>query len=125
MAKVLVVDDERAMREFLTVLLEKQGHHVIAAPDGEQALELVAQQPPDLVISDVRMPKMDGIGLLTGIRKKHPHLPVIMITAYASMDSTIQAMRLGADDYITKPFPNRRDQTGCGKGAGQGPNPVA
>jgi len=104
MATILVVDDERAMREFLTVLLEKQGHHVIAAPDGEQALEIVARQPPDLVISDVRMPKVDGIGLLTGIREKHPHLPVIMITAYASSDSTIQAMRLGADDYITKPF---------------------
>src|SRR5574337_1174614 len=104
METILVVDDEQAMREFLTVLLEKQGHRVIAAADGEQALELVAHQSPDLVISDVRMPKMDGIGLLTGIRKTDPRLPVIMMTAYASMDSTIQAMRLGADDYITKPF---------------------
>jgi len=104
MDTILVVDDEQAMREFLTVLLEKQGHRVIAAADGEQALDLVAHQSPDLVISDVRMPKMDGIGLLTGIRKTDPHLPVIMMTAYASMDSTIQAMRLGADDYITKPF---------------------
>jgi len=101
---ILVVDDEEAMREFLTVLLEKQGYRVIAAADGGQALELIAHQSPDLVISDVRMPKMDGIGLLTGIRKTDPHLPVIMMTAYASMDSTIQAMRLGADDYITKPF---------------------
>lgn len=104
MATILVVDDEQGMRELLTVLLEHQGHRVIAAPDGEQALKIVAHQLPDLVISDVRMPKMDGIGLLTGIRKKHPHLPVIMVTAYASMDSTIQVMRLGADDYITKPF---------------------
>ena len=104
MATILIVDDEQGMREFLTVLLEKQGHHVIATADGEQALELVAHQPPDLVISDVRMPKVDGIGLLTGIREKHPHLPIIMMTAYASSDSTIQAMRLGADDYITKPF---------------------
>ena len=104
MAKVLVVDDGQAMREFLTVLLEKQGHHVIAAADGEQALQIVAHQPPDLVISDLRMPKMDGIGLLAGIREKDPHLPVIMITAYASLDSTMEAMRLGADDYITKPF---------------------
>jgi two-component system response regulator PilR (NtrC family) len=101
---ILVVDDEEAMREFLTVLLEKQGYRVMAAADGEQALGLIAHQSPNLVISDVRMPKMDGIGLLTGIRKTDPHLPVIMMTAYASMDSTIQAMRLGADDYITKPF---------------------
>ena len=104
MGRVLVVDDEQAMREFLTVLLEKQGHGVIAACDGEQALKLVEKQPPDLVISDVRMPKVDGIGLLAGIRERHPDLPVILITAYASSDSTIQAMRLGADDYITKPF---------------------
>ncbi|MDD5558823.1 sigma-54 dependent transcriptional regulator [Candidatus Methylomirabilis sp.] len=104
MGTILVVDDEQGMREFLTALLEHQGHQIIAASDGEQALELVTHQPPDLVISDVRMPKVDGIGLLTGIREKYPHLPVIMITAYASMDSTIQAMRLGADDYITKPF---------------------
>jgi two-component system, NtrC family, response regulator PilR len=101
---ILVVDDEQGMRELLTVLLEHKGYRVIAASDGAQALELVAHQLPDLVISDVRMPRMDGIGLLTGIRKTYPHLPVIMVTAYASMESTIQAMRLGADDYITKPF---------------------
>ncbi len=104
MGKVLVVDDEQGMREFLTVLLEKQGHRVTAAADGEQALKLVAEQPPDLVISDLRMPNVDGIGLLAGIRKQHPELPVILVTAYASSDSAIQAMRLGADDYITKPF---------------------
>lgn len=104
MATVLVVDDEQSMREFLTVVLEKQGHRVIAASDGGYALQLIARQPPDLVITDLRMPKVDGIGLLTGIREEHPHLPVIMVTAYASSDSTIQAMRLGADDYITKPF---------------------
>ncbi len=104
MGTVLVVDDERAMREFLGVLLKKQGHSVIAASDGEQALQLVAQQVPDLIISDLRMPKVNGIGLLAGIREQHPHLPVVMITAYASLESTIEAMRLGADDYITKPF---------------------
>ena len=104
MGKVLVVDDEQGMREFLTMLLEKQGHRVITAAEGEQALQLVAEQTPDLVISDLRMPNVDGIGLLAGIRKQYPELPVILVTAYASSDSTIQAMRLGADDYITKPF---------------------
>ena len=104
MGTVLVVDDERAMREFLSVLLGKQGHRVIVASDGEQALRIVSGQPLDLVISDIRMPKVDGITLLAGIRERFAHLPVILITAYASSDSTIQAMRLGADDYITKPF---------------------
>jgi len=104
MGKVLVVDDEQGMREFLTMLLEKQGHRVITAAEGEQALQLVAEHTPDLVISDLRMPNVDGIGLLAGIRKQYPELPVILVTAYASSDSTIQAMRLGADDYITKPF---------------------
>ncbi|MBZ0170535.1 acetoacetate metabolism regulatory protein AtoC [Candidatus Methylomirabilis lanthanidiphila] len=104
METILVVDDEQGLREFLTALLEHAGYLVRTASDGEQALEHVAHQVPDLVISDIRMPKMDGIGLLTGIRKTYPHVPVIMMTAYASMDSTIQAMRLGADDYITKPF---------------------
>jgi two-component system response regulator PilR (NtrC family) len=104
MAKVLVVDDEQAIREILTVLLEKQGHRVIAAADGEQALQHMAHQPPDLVLSDVRMPQVDGIGLLARVREQYPHLPVVMMTAYASSDSTIQAMQLGADDYITKPF---------------------
>ena len=104
MGKVLVVDDEQGMREFLTMLLEKQGHRVITAAEGEQALQLVAEQTPDLVISDLRMPNVDGIGLLAGIRKQYPELPVILVTAYASSDSTIQAMRLGADDYISKPF---------------------
>jgi len=104
MGTVLVVDDEQAMREFLAVLLEKEGHNVMTASDGEQALRMVGEQPVDLVISDVRMPKVHGIALLTGIRAQHPHLPVILITAYASSDSTIQAMQLGADDYLTKPF---------------------
>jgi two-component system response regulator PilR (NtrC family) len=104
MGTVLVVDDEKAMREFLTVLLEKQGHAVLSASDGEEALRLLADHPVDLVISDLRMPRMDGIGLLAGIRERNPDLPLIMVTAYASSESTIQAMRLGADDYITKPF---------------------
>ncbi|MBI2902030.1 MAG: sigma-54-dependent Fis family transcriptional regulator [Candidatus Methylomirabilis oxyfera] len=104
MGRVLVVDDEQAMREFLTMLLEKQGHRVITAAEGAQALRFVEEQPPDLVISDLRMPNVDGIALLAGIRKQYPELPVILITAYASSASTIQAMRLGADDYITKPF---------------------
>jgi two-component system response regulator PilR (NtrC family) len=104
MGNVLVVDDEKAVRDVLKAVLEKEGHRVTSACDGEQALQAVTSHPPDLVISDIRMPKLDGIKLLGEIRERDPDLPVILVTAYASSDSTIQAMRLGAYDYLTKPF---------------------
>ncbi len=104
MPRVLVVDDEAGMRDFLTLLLEGQGYDVATAADGGEALRLFDAQPPDLVISDIRMPKMDGVALLGGLRQRDPSVPVVLVTAYASAESAIQAMKLGAVDYITKPF---------------------
>ena len=104
MAHILVVDDEEGMREFLKVLLEREGHQVTAASDGAEALRLAREEPVDLVISDLRMPKLDGVGLLSGLRELDPYLPVIVITAYASVESAVSAMKLGAYDYIIKPF---------------------
>ncbi len=104
MARVLVVDDEAGMRDFLTLLLEGEGYEVATAADGREALRIFEERPADLVISDVRMPKMDGVALLGGLRQRDPSLPVILVTAHASADSAIQAMKLGAVDYITKPF---------------------
>ncbi len=104
MPRVLVVDDEAGMRDFLTLLLESQGYDVATAGDGGEALRLFDTQPADLVISDIKMPKMDGVALLGGLRQRDPSLPVIIITAHASAESAIQAMKLGAVDYITKPF---------------------
>ncbi len=92
------------MRELLRILLEKEGHDVLLAGDGESGLALAGEQPVDLIISDIKMPKQDGVGLLSGLRERGLDTPVIMITAYASSDSAIQAMQQGAFDYITKPF---------------------
>ena len=104
MSRILVVDDEEAMRELLRIVLEKEGHQVTTAGDGAAALALATGRGADLVISDIKMPRLDGVGLLTGLREHGLDTPVIMITAYASSDSAIQAMKQGAFDYITKPF---------------------
>ncbi len=104
MSRILVVDDEGAMRDFLRILLEREGQEVLTAEDGEIGLELATTNEVDLIISDIRMPRLDGVGLLTGLRQRSMKTPVIMITAYASSDSAIQAMKEGAFDYITKPF---------------------
>ncbi|MCK5552268.1 MAG: sigma-54-dependent Fis family transcriptional regulator, partial [Deltaproteobacteria bacterium] len=102
--KILVVDDERSMREFLGIMLAKEGYGVTQCPDGETALKQVAEDIFDLVIMDIRMPKMDGIAVLERIKEIVPETIVIMITAFASTDTAVQAMKKGAYDYITKPF---------------------
>jgi two-component system response regulator PilR (NtrC family) len=102
--KILVVDDERSMREFLGIMLAKEGYGVTQCPDGETALKQMAEDIFDLVIMDIRMPKMDGIAVLERIKEIAPETIVIMITAFASTDTAVQAMKKGAYDYITKPF---------------------
>ena len=104
MNKILVVDDEQSMRDFLKILLVKDGHDVVTAKNGDQALSLLDKQPFDLVISDIRMPGMGGLELLEAIREHFGDLPVIMITAFASPDDAVKAMKNGAYDYISKPF---------------------
>jgi DNA-binding NtrC family response regulator len=102
--KVLVVDDEPGMRSLLTRVLEKEGYIAVACADGDEALQAFAKEDWDLVIADIDMPGMDGIELLKHIRKDSPHVPVLMITAYATVETAVEAMKLGAHDYITKPF---------------------
>lgn len=104
MAAVLIVDDERSMRDFLKILLEREGHEVIAADSGAKALELLAAQSFDVIVSDIRMPGMTGIELLEAVKELFPELPVILITAFASPDDAVLAMKNGAFDYISKPF---------------------
>lgn len=104
MALVLIVDDERGMRDFLKILLEKEGHKVITANRGKKALEILESKTVDLVVSDIRMPEISGIELLEIIKENTPELPVIMITAFASPDDAVMAMKNGAFDYISKPF---------------------
>jgi two-component system response regulator PilR (NtrC family) len=103
-ARILVVDDERSMREFLTILLQRDGHTVIAAGDGRTAMGQLEQAAPDLVLSDIRLPDLTGVQVLERARQVSPGTPVILLTAYASTESAIQALKLGAFDYILKPF---------------------
>ena len=104
MAAILIVDDELSMRQFLKILLEKEGYTVATAADGQEALTLASQQPFDLVISDIRMPGMSGLDLLAQLKQVKADIGVIMITAFASPDDAVAAMKNGAFDYITKPF---------------------
>jgi two-component system response regulator PilR (NtrC family) len=105
-ASILVIDDEEIMREILETLLVREGYSVRTASGGAEGLELVKALPFDAVIVDVMMPGMDGLQVLDELRKIDEDLPAIVITAYASMENAITAMKKGAFDYITKPFKN-------------------
>ena len=101
---VLVVDDEPHMRRVLEIMLHQAGHEVFAAGNGREALEILRGNPVDLVITDMRMPEMDGIALLTRLRADGVDVPVIVITAHGSVESAVEAMKRGASDYILRPF---------------------
>jgi DNA-binding NtrC family response regulator len=100
--RILVVDDEESMRQYLSILLEKEGYEVVAASSGAEALQLMEADPFAVVLSDIQMPKVDGIQLLKGIKAIDPTTPVIMLTAYASEQSAIDAVNLGAYSYLQK-----------------------
>jgi two-component system response regulator PilR (NtrC family) len=104
MSKILVIDDEQSMRDFLSIMLKKEGHDVVAAENGSDALKAVQTEIFDLVISDVKMPGLDGIDVLKTVKEVSSETVVIMITAYATAETAVEAMKLGAYDYITKPF---------------------
>ena len=103
---VLVIDDEAVMREILETLLVRENYEVRLASSGEQGLELARTLPFDAAIVDVMMPGRSGIETLEELKKIDEDLPVVMVTAFASVESAISAMRLGAFHYITKPFKN-------------------
>src|SRR5919109_1530917 len=103
---ILVIDDEEIMREILEALLTREGYEVRLAPNAAVGLELVRSMPFDAAIVDVMLPGMDGIAALDEIKKIDDDLPVLMITAFASVENAISAMKRGAFDYITKPFKN-------------------
>ncbi len=104
MPSLLVVDDELSMREFLKILLEKEGYEVTTASEASSALELFQKEEFDLIISDIKMPGIGGLSLLEKVKEIDSSVPVIMITAYASPENAVFAMKSGAFDYITKPF---------------------
>ena len=106
MAKILVADDEAGLREFIAEALEDDGHTVTRASDGAGAAELLARESFDLLITDLKMPRIDGISLLRRARAEWPEMEVIMLTAYGSVDTAVDAMKLGAFDYLQKPISN-------------------
>jgi response regulator RpfG family c-di-GMP phosphodiesterase len=111
---ILVVDDEEAIREVVSTMLESRGYHCIAVSNGRAAQEIVRKQTPDLVLSDMIMPEMDGIKLLDWLRNYDPEIPVIMVTAIHDISTALEAIRRGAYDYILKPF--EKDQLFHGVG---------
>ncbi|MBS0354838.1 MAG: sigma-54-dependent Fis family transcriptional regulator [Proteobacteria bacterium] len=101
---ILVADDEPHMRRVLEIMLRQMGHTVFSAADGLEALELARQNPLDLIITDMRMPHMDGITLLSRLREEGLAVPVIVITAHGTVESAVDAMKRGASDYLLRPF---------------------
>lgn len=102
--RILVVDDERSMREMLAILLEREGYEAVEAKNADEALRLFESSVFDLVISDIQMPGMNGIELLKQLKQTSPEVPVLMITAFATAEQAVDAIKLGAFHYFTKPF---------------------
>jgi len=102
--KILIVEDEKSMREVLKILLEGEGYEVTTASDGLEGISLIEKDIFDLIITDMKMPKADGFEVLKRIKEISPDTIVIMITAFGNTDTAIEAMKMGAYDYITKPF---------------------
>lgn len=117
-ARILVADDEVNLRRVLVALLRRDGHEVVQASNGDEALAMLDQEL-DVVITDLRMPKTDGMGVLRAAARAIPHVPVIMVTAYGSVGQAVEAIKAGAFDYIEKPFEQDQIRTIVGKAVGQ------
>ena len=100
---ILLVEDEKMLRESLAELLRDEGYQVAEASNGREGYDQILKQPFDLVITDMRMPEMDGMTLLQNIQKAAPSTPVVVITAFGTVESAVAAMRTGAADYLIKP----------------------
>ena len=104
MAKILLVDDEPDILKMLKILLEEQGHVTVSALNGEQGRNFILAGESDLMICDIRMSPINGMELLKLARDKRPTMSVIMLTAFGQVDTAVEAMELGAFDYVKKPF---------------------
>ena len=102
--KILVVDDEAKMRRVLQIILQKEGYEAVTAKDGREALQKAEKENFDLVLTDMKMPGLSGIDLLKRIRESDEEIPVIMVTAYGTVETAVKAMKEGAHDYLLKPF---------------------
>ena len=104
MHSILVVDDEKGIRDFLEITLRKEGYAVTLASNGEEAIALCQERSFDIILADIRMPKGDGQMVLKQVKKIWPETIIILITAYGSLESAVEAMKEGAYDYLSKPF---------------------
>ncbi len=104
MSNLLIVDDEQSYRQLLSLIFAGEGHRVRTAENGREAVALLSQEPADLIISDVRMPDMDGIALLKAAHELNPDIGFVLMTAFATVETARDAFKLGADDFIQKPF---------------------
>ena len=102
--RLLVIDDEENMRHMLSTVLAKAGYRVECATDGSQGLEMIDDSLYDFILCDIKMPKMDGMAFLKAARSQLETSTIIMMSAYGTIDTAIEAMKLGAYDYISKPF---------------------
>ena len=104
MARILLVDDEPSILNVLSTLLKQEGHDAVPVRGGEKAMDSLKTDHFDLMISDIRMVPVDGMELLKFARREKPSMAVIMLTAYGSVETAVEAMKEGAFDYVTKPF---------------------
>ena len=104
MAKILITDDERAICEAFSDFLEADGHTPLVASNGEEALRILDAEAPAAMFLDLQMPGMDGLSVLREVNRRHPKIPVIVMTAYGTVHTAMEAMRLEAFDYLGKPL---------------------
>ena len=106
--RIIIIDDEAAIRESLQLLLELEGFEVVTAPDGAKGLKVLEESVFDLVLLDLALPGQSGFEILQAIRARHANLPVIMITAYGTVQNVVEAMHFGANNFIQKPWDNEK-----------------
>jgi len=106
MARILVVEDERNIRLLITTIMRQIGHEVMEAADGQDAMTLLKQETPDVVLTDLRMPRMTGIQLIEKLKQMFPDIPVVVVSAFS--DQIEKALMNGAEAYLTKPFAKRQ-----------------
>lgn len=104
MGKLMIVDDNEGVRHLVSRWLERAGFFVSQAKDGAEALDLIKKDPPDIILADIRMPKINGLELARMVKREFPETKVVLMTAYSSPQTIAQAKREGVDDYLEKPF---------------------
>ena len=109
-SRVLIIDDDESLRKVIGYMLEEAGYDVDRAASADEGLRMLAERRPDLVLSDIKMPKKDGLELLAEVKRADPSIPVVILTAFASVETAVEAMKRGASDYLTKPI-SRDDLT--------------